>query len=585
MATVCKYAHLQACSPTSQLEEGAPTLCEVHSSPPHPSGSAPGEAEAPSACSSGVISGSAPWIFLHGFFATLLGSSKAIGTLLPFPSADKPTAFDATAFDALLPGEQRRYVDILAKRKRKKCRQKGVKKVNKIGLFTLLLVVGNVVLAMLAQSASNGGARSNSNAHSAVDANATTLCEPETEVSSDSGFFTTIHVKLLSNSSPAPHLILLSRTFQLFQMDSSVTIDMARQDSVCGVFNMSNTTVEEEGSRFSATLPRPDANPKSPETPAHLPGPSSTKKVLHALGSFVPCVFFSGLAGGLSFTATSAKMRVGTKTFSRLFFPLLFASNIALAGAGGATPAREAERGVGLALRGPDEGGGWGLRKLTTFPVSGQDGLYNKISHNGNAEMSNGDEVVASEGVYQCGTCYGSSLMYGINDFNGVIRCENDNLQCKLDGEGSRSVMSVDGTGGGTLSLRGFHIRRGSYSWAGGIFVYDGSINLSIMKFTECQATSSSSDDGGGAIYARAGTINLYAVEFSGNSAASNKGDDIYTVDAAVTVHSNCPDGYDGSPTVGENQPRPFAPRHFPTNLSPHPFPFASSHHPLRSCP
>ena len=105
---------------------------------------------------------------------------------------------------ALLPAEQRLYLNILAKRKRKKCRQKGVKKVNKIGLFTLLLVVGNVVLAMLAQSASNGGARSNSNAHSAVDANATTLCEPETEVSSDSGFFTTIHVKNYYLTRPPP---------------------------------------------------------------------------------------------------------------------------------------------------------------------------------------------------------------------------------------------------------------------------------------------------------------------------------------------------------------------------------------------
>ena len=112
------------------------------------------------------------------------------------------------------------------------------------------------------------------------------------------------------------------------------------------------------------------------------------------------------------------------------------------------------------------------------------------------------------------------------------------------------------------------------------------SVILSIMKFTQCQATGSDSWDGGGAIYdASIGTINLYAVEFSGNSAANNNGDDIYTVEADVTVHSNCQDGEGGTPTVGECQPRLLAPRRFPTNLSPHPFPFASSHHPLRSCP
>ena len=200
--------------------------------------------------------------------------------------------------------------------------------------------------------------------------------------------------------------------------------------------------------------------------------------------------------------------------------------------------------------------------------------------------MSNGDEVVAAEGVYKCGTYHNSDEMYYISGLNGVVRCENDNLQCKLDGQGSRRVMVVDGwnSGGGTLSLRGFHIHRGSYLNGGGIYTGNGAIvNLSIMKFTKCQATDSSYY-GGGAIQAYSGTINLYAVEFSGNSAAS-KGDDIYIYYAAVTVHSNCPDGYDGSPTVGENQPWLLAPRHFPTNLSPHPFPFALSHHLLRSCP
>ena len=69
-----------------------------------------------------------------------------------------------------------------------------------------------------------------------------------------------------------------------------------------------------------------------------------------------------------------------------------------------------------------------GFRKLTTFPVSDQDGLYHKISRYGNALMSSGDEVVAAEGVYQCGTCDGRRRMYYIDGLNGVIRCENDNL-------------------------------------------------------------------------------------------------------------------------------------------------------------
>ena len=49
-------------------------------------------------------------------------------------------------------------------------------------------------------------------------------------------------------------------------------------------------------------------------------------------------------------------------------------------------------------MRGPDEGGGLELRKLMTFTVNNQNGLYDRISHTG-ATMSNGDEVVAAEGV------------------------------------------------------------------------------------------------------------------------------------------------------------------------------------------
>ena len=147
--------------------------------------------------------------------------------------------------------------------------------------------------------------------------------------------------------------------------------------------------------------------------------------------------------------------------------------------------------------------------------------------------------------------------------------------------------MYVDGTGGGTLSLRGFHIHRGSAYAGGGILTESHAIViLSIVRFTQCQSTSSSSYDGGGAIDAWSGTINLYAVEFSGNSAASNNGDDIYTDNAAITIHSSCPtDMLEGTPTQGERLSRLLASRHFPTNLSPHPFPFASSHHLIRSCP
>ena len=253
-----------------------------------------------------------------------------------------------------------------------------------------------------------------------------------------------------------------------------------------------------------------------------------------------------------------------------LFFPLLFASIIALAGVGGATPAGEAERGVGLAMRGPDEGRER-ARKLTTFPVSDQDGLYQKISTGcfqydssctqGSASMSDGDEVVAAEGVYQCGTCFDSDRMYSIYSLNGVIRCENDDLQCKLDGQGSRTVMFVDDTGGGTLSLRGFHIYRGLRGIDIGITGCDVLI-LSIMRFTEC---------GEWAILASYScSINIYAVDFSGNLRefeGSYYGADIYSSShfGSVTIHDTCPpDMLGGAPTQGESDHPRFLLADFP---------------------
>ena len=184
----------------------------------------------------------------------------------------------------------------------------------------------------------------------------------------------------------------------------------------------------------------------------------------------------------------------------------------------------------------------------STFTVNDQYGLYHKISEDGNALMSDGDEVVAAEGVYSCGTCHSSKIMYLITGLSGVVRCKNNDLQCTLDGEGSRRVLSVSG---GTLDLRGLHVHRGSYTYGGAMFTGNGAnVILSIMKFTECQATNYY---GGGAIYAASGTINLFAVEFSGNSASTNNGDDIYTNGADITISSTCPQGDGGTPTVGES--------------------------------
>ena len=67
--------------------------------------------------------------------------------------------------------------------------------------------------------------------------------------------------------------------------------------------------------------------------------------------------------------------------------------------------------------------------------------------------------------------------------------------------------------------------------------MYSGAIvNLELVLFEECRATTTASYSGGGAVYAYTGTLNLYGVSFINNNAANNNGDDVYTLIAAVTI-------------------------------------------------
>ena len=195
------------------------------------------------------------------------------------------------------------------------------------------------------------------------------------------------------------------------------------------------------------------------------------------------------------------------------------------------------------------------LSGFETHQATNQDELFELIGDGRNSSMALGDEVIVAEGDYICGPCNSDYDMYYLSSLYGTVRCATDDLGCKLSGEGSRQVMRVRGTAGGTLVLRSLSIHKGNYGGGGGLYMYSGVVNLELILFDECQATDS--DWGGGAVYAYSGTLNLYGVSFINNNAASNNGDDVYTLEAAVTIHSSCPDGYEGTPTEGESSTMP----------------------------
>ena len=261
-----------------------------------------------------------------------------------------------------------------------------------------------------------------------------------------------------------------------------------------------------------------------------------------------------------------------------------------------------------------ERGAGGEGRRLTSDPVSDQTALFYKISvsDKGDSEMSNGDEVVISEGVYtctcdlngnplpsvfqgesqfMCGTCYNNVQMFYILHKYGKIRCAEDNFGCELDGAGNRQIMQVSQPGG-TVTLRGLHFFRGK-GGGGGLYLYGDSptihfpltVVVELSLFTRC----SRGGGFGGAIKAYDGTLHLFAVSFSSNtgspSSSSSRGDDIYANYASVTIHSTCPDDESGSPIEGEMSKRPLAPLHFPTNPTPSSLIFASSLHAHRIHP
>ena len=78
--------------------------------------------------------------------------------------------------------------------------------------------------------------------------------------------------------------------------------------------------------------------------------------------------------------------------------------------------------------------------------------LYSKIDEDGSDLMGNGDKVTLADGVY-------SGDLLKTLDLFGEVRCEASG--CVLDGEGTRRIMAVQGTGEGVLTLRGLDFYNG----------------------------------------------------------------------------------------------------------------------------
>jgi hypothetical protein len=202
-----------------------------------------------------------------------------------------------------------------------------------------------------------------------------------------------------------------------------------------------------------------------------------------------------------------------------------------------------------------------GGRSLAEVNVGDMDGLFNTVNYNGNSKMANGDTAVLTVGTYKCsgGTCADSGKMLAIYNFNGIVKCQQDNASCILNGEQTRLVMTVDRTGASTLFLRALTFKDGAGFYGGGVYIDDGSIvTIELCVFSNCRSTYRRVA-GGGAIYIqyRDNIVNVYGTTFNGNTVAGSGGDDIHNMpsytSSSITIHNTCPSPYSSNtPIQGE---------------------------------
>ena len=203
-----------------------------------------------------------------------------------------------------------------------------------------------------------------------------------------------------------------------------------------------------------------------------------------------------------------------------------------------------------------------GERRTTEFSVDNMNGLFNTLSNfngwdadnTGNSIMPNGDTAVLAVGVYKCsdGPCSDSTDMLSTSGLNGEVKCEEEDASCVLNGEGTRSGMTVIGTGASTLYLRALTFQEGEADRGGGVVIWEGAIvTIELCVFSNCRSTASWS--GGGAIYVSSNsgnTVNVYGTSFNDNTAATGNGDDIYRNSGTITIHNTCPSPYSSNTPI-----------------------------------
>ena len=166
-----------------------------------------------------------------------------------------------------------------------------------------------------------------------------------------------------------------------------------------------------------------------------------------------------------------------------------------------------------------------------------------------------------SSGNYQCGVdptdthsrenCFSSSQMLSVYNWHGNVQGSSPSISdVVFDGEQARSIFLIDGTFGGIFKLSFMTLRNGWSTFGGGLTIQGSqspaTVDLTVVKFSNCRATSNSNYQGGGGLYISQSGVNAlytHGVWFQNCFAVSGNGGDVFNWCSTYVVDA-CPEQY-----------------------------------------
>ena len=147
------------------------------------------------------------------------------------------------------------------------------------------------------------------------------------------------------------------------------------------------------------------------------------------------------------------------------------------------------------------------------------------------------NEYICSLPIY----CYNHYDMIVLNNYSGQISGSAGISDSQLDGEDTKVIMNLYGSGGGSITLQLLTFKNGNNAVGGALYIDDGSLDSTTVIIRYCAFLSNRAtlgSLGGGAIYignTGFNYVSLEGVKFANNAAATFRGADVFNDNLQVS--------------------------------------------------